>query len=220
MLPQRPLGCVCRPYIITIPSAGPADQHTRTLTISPRVLVLKAQTSRQTTWRNMHEIAHTDYFRAWTCTKVVDHRACERGNRIRAVVGWGRDLRRTPNAPSLTETERQREAEMKKRILSSFISVPPTALYLTLDLDESCYGVTWTWGCRETETDRGREGDKGVKLHTAEAQCGQSSYRQADRQWGQRFKGPTGQQADRLAGQPNTWQWLCCQIYLSDGSLN
>lgn len=114
MLPQRPLGCVCRPYIITIPSAGPADKHTRPLTISPPVLALKAQTSRQTsrqtTWRNMHEIAHTDYFRAWTCTKVVDHRACERGNRIRAVVGWGRDLRRRPNAPSQsTSTYRDRE---------------------------------------------------------------------------------------------------------------
>ena len=80
------------------------------LTISPQVLALKAQTSRQTTWRNMHEIAHTDYFRAWTCTKVVDHRACERGNRIRAVVGWGRDLRRRPNAPSQsTSTYRDTE---------------------------------------------------------------------------------------------------------------
>lgn len=107
---------------------------------------------------------------------------------------------------ALIETERQREAEMKKRILSSFISVPPTALYLTLDLDESCYGVTRTWGCRETETDRGREGDKRVKPHTAEAQCGQSSDRQADGRRGRRFKGPTGRQADRLAGQLNTWQ--------------
>lgn len=43
---------------------------------------------------------------------------------------------------ALVETERQREAEMKRVILSSFISVPPTALYPTLDLDESCYGVT------------------------------------------------------------------------------
>lgn len=42
---------------------------------------------------------------------------------------------------ALIETQKQREAEMK-RILSSFIAVPPTALYLTLDLDESCYGVT------------------------------------------------------------------------------
>lgn len=43
---------------------------------------------------------------------------------------------------ALMETERKREAEMKRRILSFFITVPPTALYLTLDLYESCYGVT------------------------------------------------------------------------------
>lgn len=42
---------------------------------------------------------------------------------------------------ALIETEKQREADMK-RILSSLISVPPTALYLTLDLDESSYGMT------------------------------------------------------------------------------
>lgn len=51
---------------------------------------------------------------------------------------------------ALIETERQQEAGMKRRILSSFISVPPAALYLTLDLHESCYGVAPTWGVRET----------------------------------------------------------------------
>lgn len=96
----------------------------------------------------MHEIAHTDYFRAWTKPKVVYHRACERGNRIIAVVC--RDLRRSHKAPS-PSTSTYRGNEMKRRILSSFIWVPPTALYLTLDLYESCYGVTWTWGSKETD---------------------------------------------------------------------
>lgn len=78
--------------------------------------------------------------------KVVYHRACEKGNRIRAVVGWGRNLRHRRSAPvhgqqALIGTVRQWEAEMKKRIVSHFILIPPTALYLTLDLDESCYGV-------------------------------------------------------------------------------
>lgn len=53
---------------------------------------------------------------------------------------------------------------MKRRILSSAICIPPTALYLTLDLDESCYGVTQTWGIRDVET--GREGE------ICEEQCG------------------------------------------------
>lgn len=96
---------------------------------------------------NMHEIAHTEYFRAWTKPKVVYHRACERGNRIIAVVC--RDPRRSHKAPS-PSTSTYRGNEMKRRILSSFIWVPPTALYLTLDLYESCYGVTWTWGRKET----------------------------------------------------------------------
>lgn len=68
------------------------------------------QTGRQHSTSNMHEIAHTDYFIAWTHPKVVYHRACERGNRIRAVVGWGRDLRRRHNASSRsTSTYRDRE---------------------------------------------------------------------------------------------------------------
>lgn len=53
--------------------------------------------------------------------------------------------------------ERQREAEMKRMILPFFISVPPTALYPTLDLDESCYGVKGTWGSgRQTDRGKGR----------------------------------------------------------------
>lgn len=48
----------------------------------------------------MHEIAHADCFRAWMYAIVVYYRACERGNRIRAVVGCGIDLRRRRNAPS------------------------------------------------------------------------------------------------------------------------
>lgn len=164
MLPQRPLGCVCVTHISSLSSApAPLTRSDSTRTNSPHILALKVQTNGQATYHNMHEIAHTDYFKAWTYPKVLYHWACERGNRIRAVVGWGRDLRRRRNAPSwsssIIETERQRGAEMKRRILSSFIHVPPTALYLTLDLDESCYGVTWTWGGKKTQTDSGRERD-------------------------------------------------------------
>lgn len=54
----------------------------------------------------MHEIAHTDRSRAWTYAMVVYYGACERGNRIRAVVGCGRDLRRRRNAPSQSTSTR------------------------------------------------------------------------------------------------------------------
>lgn len=42
---------------------------------------------------------------------------------------------------ALMKTAKQQEAEMK-RVFSSFMCVPPTALYLTLDLYQSGYGVT------------------------------------------------------------------------------
>lgn len=92
------------------------------------------------------------------------------------------------------ETGRQWEAEMKRRILSSFISVPPTALYLTLDLDESCYGVTWTRGGGEAKTDR------GSGLRTAEAQCGHKPKAATDRLIDREVW-----LVSRLTGQPAGW---------------
>lgn len=96
--------CLCVGHISSPPTSP--DPLTNTLTISPHILALEAQTNRQTTQHNMHEIAHTDYFRAWTYAIVVYYRACERGNRIRAVVGCGGDLRRRRNAPSQSASTR------------------------------------------------------------------------------------------------------------------
>lgn len=58
----------------------------------------------------MHEIAHTGYSGAWTRSEVVYRAARERGNGIRAVVAWARDLRRRCSAPSRSSsTYRDRE---------------------------------------------------------------------------------------------------------------
>ncbi len=170
----------------------------------------------------MHEIAHTDYFIAWTHPKVVYHRACERGNRIRAVVGWGRDLRRRHNASSRsTSTYRDRETargwDEKEDSLLFYFSPSHCSLsnpWLRLILLWCDVNLG-----RQRDIDRQRErGRYGfMQLHTAEAQCGhnQSSHRQTDWQrgamilWSDWSAGrQTGQWADHMEVTVSLG-WIC-----------
>lgn len=79
-----------------------------------------------------------------------DDKACERPNRIRAVVWMGlgpgpaahqQPLQRTTHNNS-KDTDTARGASQKVDFFSIFTLIPPTSLYLSPDSDESGYGVT------------------------------------------------------------------------------
>lgn len=104
----------------------------------------------------MHEIAHSEGFKAWMDAGVLRYGECEWINRIRTVVLW---LRRRPAAPTrrsiailqaLAKTQRQQDRDQKEdSLLHSFTS--SSSSLSTLDPDGSCYGVTWTWVSKRAE---------------------------------------------------------------------
>lgn len=104
----------------------------------------------------MHEIAHSEGFKAWMDAGVLRYGECEWINRIRTVVLW---LRRRPAAPArrsiailqaLAKTQRQQDGDQKEdSLLHSFTS--SSGSLSTLDPDRSCYGVTWTWVSKRAE---------------------------------------------------------------------
>lgn len=161
---------VYQPFIITTHRAGATDQRAHILTSHPGTGGKDKQAD------NMAQHAWNSSYRLFPSMNAHHGPVSERVNEETGLEQWlaaaetcGVDATLHHSLQALTE--RQRRGWDEKNDSALFISVPPTALYPTLDLDESCYGVKWTWGGRR-QTDRlteGREGDMGwMLLHRAE----------------------------------------------------